>query len=51
MNHLAALEFESRKDSAQIFCAIVRLKDQDDQPIGALHVRKHPAILDALIDG
>ena len=49
--HLPELEFEARKDVAQIFGAIVRIKDQNDQPIGALHVREHPEILDALVDG
>jgi hypothetical protein len=45
------LDFEARKDVAQIFGAIVRIKDQDEQPIGAQYVRQRPDLLDALVDG
>jgi calcium binding protein 39 len=51
VQHMAQLEFESRKDAAQIFGAIVRIKDADDKPFGSMHVQQQPDILLNLIDG
>jgi calcium binding protein 39 len=51
VTHIAQLDFEARKDVAQIFGAIVRIKDADEQPIGAQFLREHPDVLGDLIDG
>ena len=51
VTHLPSLDFEARKDAAQVFGAVVRIRDASDQCPGAGYVREHPQILDMLFDG
>eukprot|EP00878_Enallax_costatus_P029750 GHUV01032296.1.p1 GENE.GHUV01032296.1~~GHUV01032296.1.p1 ORF type:complete len:165 (+),score=34.65 GHUV01032296.1:186-680(+) len=51
IKNIALLEFETRKDAAQVFGAIVRIKDQDDKCPGAIYVQQHPEILNMLFEG
>lgn len=44
------LEFESRKDAAQVCGAIVRLDNDGDQP-GVTYILQHPQILSTLFSG
>eukprot|EP00877_Chromochloris_zofingiensis_P008074 jgi/Chrzof1/351/Cz01g12170.t1 len=48
---LPKLDFESRKDAAQVFGAIVRIRDQSDRCPGAIYVQQKPQILDILFEG
>ena len=47
---LPVLEFEARKDAAQLLGAIVRLDNAGDRP-GERYVNEHPQLLDLLFDG
>ncbi|GMH38425.1 hypothetical protein BSKO_06309 [Bryopsis sp. KO-2023] len=49
--HLGALEFESRKDAAQVFGALLRIKDENDSAPMANYIKEHPAILEMLFNG
>lgn len=51
VQRLSLLGFEARKDAAQVFGAVVRIKDQQEQSPGARYVQHHPHILDVLFDG
>lgn len=51
IKHLKELDFESRKDAAQVFGAIVRIKDADDKCPGAEYVMQHLEIIDTLFAG
>lgn len=48
---LEFLDFEVRKDAAQVFGAVVRIKDRQDRCPGALYVQQNHHILDQLFDG
>ena len=48
---LALLDFEARKDAAQVFGAIVRIRDADDRCPGAAYVEQHFDVVEALFDG
>jgi hypothetical protein len=47
---LPSLDFEARKDAAQLLGAIVRLECDGNMP-GAVYVRNHPELLQLLFDG
>ncbi len=47
---LPVLEFEARKDAAQLIGAIVRLDNSGDRP-GERYVLENPQLLDLLLDG
>lgn len=47
---LHVLQFEARKDAAQLFGAVVRLENKGDQP-GVQFVSKHPDCLQTLFNG
>lgn len=47
---LLLLEFEARKDAAQVVGAVVRLDSSGDSP-GALYIQQNPELLDLLFDG
>lgn len=47
---LPVLEFEARKDAAQLIGAIVRLDNSGDRP-GERYVLENPQLLDLLFDG
>ena len=52
VTHLPSLDFEARKDAAQVFGAVVRIRDAAGQECpGAGYVREHAQILDMLFDG
>ncbi|PNW70198.1 hypothetical protein CHLRE_17g709950v5 [Chlamydomonas reinhardtii] len=51
VKNLADLEFESRKDAAQVFGAIIRIKDNDERGPGAAYVLAHPEIPTLLFVG
>lgn len=51
VKHLALLDFESRKDAAQVFGATVRLKDADEKSPGAQYVLTHTYIVEKLFSG
>ncbi|PNH12115.1 Degreening-related dee76 protein [Tetrabaena socialis] len=51
VKHLAELEFESRKDAAQVFGAIVRIKDNEERGPGASYVVAHPELPTLLFRG
>ncbi|GBF91646.1 hypothetical protein Rsub_03950 [Raphidocelis subcapitata] len=48
---LPLLDFERRKDAAQVFGAVVRIRDGEDRCPGALFVQQHPSILETLFEG
>jgi len=50
---LVHLEFEARKDAAQVFGAIVRIRNDTQDPAcpGALYVLQHPQIMEYLFEG
>jgi calcium binding protein 39 len=50
VNALPVLEFEARKDAAQLIGAIVRLDNSGDRP-GERYVIENPQLLDLLFDG
>uniref|UniRef100_A0A7S0RI09 Calcium-binding protein 39 n=1 Tax=Chlamydomonas leiostraca TaxID=1034604 RepID=A0A7S0RI09_9CHLO len=49
--HLSSLDFETRKDAAQVFGATVRIRDADDKSPGAHYVLQHPYIVNKLCAG
>mmetsp|Transcript_25465 Transcript_25465/g.55366 ORF Transcript_25465/g.55366 Transcript_25465/m.55366 type:complete len:363 (+) Transcript_25465:82-1170(+) len=51
VKHLALLDFETRKDAAQVFSTTVRIKDQEDRSPGAMYVMTHPYVLEKLFFG
>jgi calcium binding protein 39 len=51
VQNIALLDFETRKDAALVFGAIVRIKDQNDTCPGAMYVKEHPQILSLLFKG
>lgn len=51
VQQLTVLGFEARKDAAQVFGAVVRIKDQNDACPGARHVEGHLDILQMLFQG
>jgi calcium binding protein 39 len=51
VQRLSLLSFEARKDAAQVFGAVVRIKDQADASPGAQYVQKHANILQMLFEG
>lgn len=53
VENLVHLEFEARKDAAQVFGAIVRIRDDAMDPAcpGALYVLRHQSILRILFEG
>lgn len=48
---LGALDFETRKDAAQVFGAVVRIRDNEDRCPGAGYVEQHFGILETLFEG
>jgi len=48
---LGMLDFETRKDAAQIFGAIMRLEDESGHCPGKDYVQSHPDVLPTLFDG
>lgn len=48
---LPLLDFETRKDAAQVFGAVVRIRDTDDRCPGSAYVEQHPDIMEVLFDG
>ncbi len=50
VKHLSALDFEARKDAAQIFGATIRIRDGERSP-GAQYVFEHPYIMSKLFSG
>jgi hypothetical protein len=49
---MCLLDFETRKDAAQVFGALVRIKeDAAERSPGAIYVEQHPDILRRLFDG
>ncbi|KAG2450688.1 hypothetical protein HYH02_004527 [Chlamydomonas schloesseri] len=51
VKNLGDLEFESRKDAAQVFGAIIRIKENDERGPGAAYVLGHPEIPTLLFNG
>ncbi|KAJ9506674.1 hypothetical protein QJQ45_001964 [Haematococcus lacustris] len=51
VKHLVLLDFEARKDAAQVYGMLVRLRDSDDRSPGAAYVLQHPYILSKLFHG
>lgn len=51
VKHLQELEFEARKDAAQVFGAIVRIRDPEERSPGATYVEQHYEIIDQLFQG
>ncbi|KAG2499343.1 hypothetical protein HYH03_002918 [Edaphochlamys debaryana] len=51
VKHLGDLEFEQRKDAAQVFGAVVRIKENDERGPGAAYVLGHPEIPTLLFVG
>lgn len=51
VKHLNVLEFETRKDAAQVFGATVRIRDENDKCPGANYVNEHAQILEQLFAG
>ena len=51
VKHLGELDFETRKDAAQVFGATVRIRDNDDRCPGAAYVKTRPYIMDKLFQG
>lgn len=51
VRNIALLDFETRKDAAQVFGAIVRIKDHEDKCPGAVYVQRHQEILNTLFAG
>lgn len=52
VNRMVDLEFESRKDAAQVFGALVRIKgNNDERGPGIIYVQKHPEIPTLLFNG
>jgi len=49
--HLVDLDFEARKDAAQVFGATVRIKDAEEKAPGAAYVLQRPYILNMLFQG
>lgn len=47
---LGVLHFEARKDAAQLFGAIVRLENKEEQP-GAAYVAGQPEVMEMLFNG
>jgi calcium binding protein 39 len=45
------LDFEARKDAAQVFGATVRIKDAEEKAPGAAYVLQRPYILNMLFQG
>ncbi|KAI8463698.1 MAG: Mo25-like protein [Monoraphidium minutum] len=48
---LLALGFETRKDAAQVFGAVVRIRDNEDKCPGAHYVEQHFEIMEELFNG
>jgi calcium binding protein 39 len=52
VRNICLLDFETRKDAAQVFGALVRIKeDAAERSPGAIYVEQHPQILRWLFDG
>lgn len=51
VKHLQELEFEARKDAAQVFGAIVRIRDPEERSPGAAYVEQHYEIIEQLFQG
>jgi calcium binding protein 39 len=52
VSNIALLDFETRKDAAQVFGALVRIKeDAAERSPGAIYVEAHPQILSMLFGG
>lgn len=51
VKHLQELEFEARKDAAQVFGAIVRIRDPENRSPGAAFVEQHYEIVEQLFQG
>ncbi len=51
VQRLSLLSFELRKDAAQVFGAVVRIKDQQDNCPGAIYVQRYTQILELLLEG
>ncbi|MEW5303377.1 MAG: hypothetical protein WDW38_001704 [Sanguina aurantia] len=51
VKHLQELEFEARKDAAQVFGAIVRIRDPENRSPGAAYVEQHYEIIEQLFQG
>ncbi len=52
VKQMVVLEFESRKDAAQVFGALVRIKgNNDERGPGIIYVQKHPEIPTLLFNG
>lgn len=51
VKHLAVLDFEARKDAAQVFGATIRIRDSEDRSPGAQYVLEHPYIITKLVAG
>jgi calcium binding protein 39 len=51
VKHLVQLDFEARKDAAQVFGVSVRIKDEHDRSPGAAYVFAHPYIMNKLFEG
>lgn len=49
--HLVELDFEARKDAAQVFGAVVRIRDEHHSCIGAKYVQDHMEVMDMLFQG
>lgn len=51
VTYIGVLDFESRKDVVQIFCAIVRIQMEDGSCPGKDYVLSHPDVLSTLFYG
>jgi len=51
LQHLVDLDFEVRKDAAQVFGTSVRIKDADGKAPGAAYVLQRPYIMNSLFLG
>uniref|UniRef100_A0A7S3VHR4 Mo25-like protein n=1 Tax=Dunaliella tertiolecta TaxID=3047 RepID=A0A7S3VHR4_DUNTE len=51
VKHLVDLDFEARKDAAQVFGAAVRIKDAEDKAPGSAYVLQRPYIMNMLFLG
>jgi calcium binding protein 39 len=48
---LGLLDFEARKDAADVFCGVMRVGDADGGRPGAAYLEAHPDVVPTLLDG
>lgn len=51
VRRLSQFEFEARKDAAQVFGALARIRESDEKCCGSMYIQHHPEVLDMLFAG